>query len=156
MTRSADAQGLSSARVRGGWKWWHGMAAGMVLMLSPGVAVVLVVLAAPVLFVLISDRSSSRSVGRTIALFSLAGAIEPVRALVTDGHDLQTAIQILCRPRTIPLAWLLAGCGWLADEVFCQVAIWTTNMRVAARRKMLETLMAELRQEWQIPQNATE
>ncbi len=150
MRRSSGVS--EGAPSRAGWKWWHGMAAGMLLMLSPGTALIVAVLAAPCLFMLVADTSPGRAVTRTVLLFSLAGAIEPFRALVTGGHDMQAAMQILTRPGTVPLVWLLAACGWLINEGCCLSAAFITERRLAARRRALELLLRETCAEWQLPE----
>ena len=137
-----------------GWKWWHGMAAGMVLMLSPGTALLVAFMAAPCLLMLVADTSPGRAVARIVLLFSLAGAVGPAHALLTEGHDMQAALRIATRPGTVPLVWLLAACGWLVNEGCCVTGTFLTNRRLAARRQALEALLRDIRAEWQIPQES--
>jgi hypothetical protein len=131
-----------------GWKWWQGVLAGILLMLSPGAALLLLPLAAPALLVSVADTARARTLTRTVALFSVAGAIEPLRAFLAAGHDLQAAFDILTRPATIPFGWLCAGFGWLVSEAFCLIAAYFSNARLATRKAALETMMRQIRTEW--------
>jgi hypothetical protein len=149
MARAAKAK---PARIRSaGWKWWQGMLGGMLLMLSPGAAVLLLALSAPALLVMIADITPKRVLTRTVILFSLAGAIEPVRAFLMSGHDIAAALDILMRPTTVLFAWLCAGCGWLLNELSCLIAAFTMNLRLAARKAALEAMLLQVRTEWELP-----
>ncbi len=136
-----------------GWKWWQGMLGGMLLMLSPGAAMLLVALSAPVLLVMIADSTPRRVVTRTVILFSLAGAVEPARAFVMMGHDVAAAVEILMRSTDVLLAWLGAGCGWVLNELFCLVATFVTGLRLSARRATLETMLLQVRTEWELAED---
>lgn len=135
------------------WKWWQGMLGGMLLMLSPGAAMLLLALSAPALLVLAADNTRKRILTRTVILFSIAGSIGSLRVFVTTGHDTATAFDILLRPTTLLLAWLCAGSGWLLNEIFCLAATFVAGMRLAARRNLLETRLLEIRTEWELPED---
>lgn len=145
--------GAAVKRVRAGnpgWKWWHGLVAGMLLMLSPGAAMLLLPLAAPALLVMVADTAPGRTLTRSVALFCVAGAIDPLRAFLAAGHDLQAAFDILTRPATLLSSWLCAGFGWLLNEAFCLVATCVSSMRHAARKAALETMLRQVRTEWDL------
>ena len=139
----------------GGWKWWQGMLGGMLLMVSPGAAMLLLALSAPALLVMIADTTPRRVVTRTVVLFSLAGAVEPARAFVMGGHDIAVALDILMRPTDMLLAWLAAGCGWVLNELFCLVATFVTSLRLSARKASLEAMLLEVRTEWGLSTDTT-
>lgn len=124
------------------------MLGGMLLMLSPGAAMLLVTLSAPALLVMIADGTPRRVVTRTVILFSLAGAVEPVRAFLMTGHDIAAALDILVRATDVPLAWLAAGCGWVLNELFCLIATFVTGLRLSTRRAALEAMLLQVRTEW--------
>ncbi|WP_428393378.1 hypothetical protein [Lichenicoccus sp.] len=156
MARAAKAGATRRAtRPQGqqGWKWWHGMAAGMLLMLSPATALLLAALAAPVVFAIVADTTHRHTLSRTIGLFVLAGAIGPLQAYATCSYDMTAAVKILSRPTTIPLTWMMGGCGWLVDEVCCLGAAFIATMRLAARKKALEAALSEICKEWEISPN---
>ena len=148
MARAAKVAGLGATSA--GWKWWHGMLGGMLLMVSPGAALLLVALAAPVLLVLVGDVTPRRALTRTVMLFCAAGAIDPLRAFLTMGHDLATATDLLARPTTILLAWAAAGCGWLLDESCGLCTTLLEKMKMARRSKALEAELLAVRIEWEI------
>ena len=126
------------------------MAAGMLLMLSPGTAMLLVALAAPVVFALVAETTHRHTLSRTVGLFALAGAIGPLQAYATSSYDMSAAIKILSRPATIPVTWMMGGCGWLVDEVCCLGGAFIANIRLAARKKALEAALSEIYKEWEI------
>ena len=133
-----------------GWKWWHGMAAGMLLMLSPGTALLLAALAAPLVLTMVADTTHRHTLSRTIGLFTLAGAIGPLQAYATGSYDMIAALKVLSRPETIPVTWMMGGCGWLVDEVFCLCASFIATIHLAARKKALEASLSEICKEWEI------
>ena len=153
MARAAKASPARSAS--SGWKWWQGMLGGMLLMVSPGAAMLLLVLSAPALLVMIADRTPRRVVTRTVILFSLAGAVEPVRAFLMTGHDIAAALDILIRSTDVPLAWLAAGCGWVLNELSCLIAAFLTGLRLSARKAALEAMLLEVRTEWGLAEELT-
>ena len=70
MARAAKARAARAGKLARsgstGWKWWQGMLGGMLLMLSPGAAMLLLALSAPVLLVMIADSTPRRVVTRTV------------------------------------------------------------------------------------------
>ncbi len=148
MARAARASTLPAPNA--GWKWWHGMLGGMLLMVSPGAALLLIALAAPVLLVLVADVTPRRTLTRTVTLFCAAGAVDPLRAFLSMGHELATAMELLTHPSIILLAWTATGCGWLLDEMCGLCATLLTRMQLAARNKALEAELLAVRAEWEI------
>ncbi len=148
MARQANAAALRAPRA--GWKWWHGMLGGMLLMVSPATALLLAALAAPVLLVLVADTTPRRTLTRTVMLFCVAGAIDPLRVFLSMGHDLGTAVELLARPATLLLAWAAAGCGWLLDEACSLGATLLTRMKLASQGRTLEGELTALRAEWEL------
>ena len=148
MARAAKAAVLRTPNT--GWKWWHGMLGGMLLMVSPGAALLLAALAAPVLLVLVADTTPRRALTRTVTLFCVAGAIDPLRVFLSMDHDLAAAMELLTHPATILLAWTAAACGWLLDEISGLCATLLTKMKAAGRAKALEAELMAMRAEWEI------
>ena len=130
------------------------MLGGMLLMISPAAALLVAVLAAPTILVVLADTTPHRTLTRTVILFSLAGAIEPLRAFLLSGHDMAASFAILARPAGVMMAWLSGGCGWLLNELFCLGATLMTNMRHAGRRAALEAMLLDVRQEWTLTEEA--
>ncbi len=151
MARLATAATLRAPRA--GWKWWHGMLAGMLLMVSPGIALLLAALSAPVLLVLIADTTPRRTLTRTVALFCAAGAIDPLRAFLSMGHDVVAAVELLAHPTVMLLAWAAAGCGWLLDEACSLGATLFTRVKLTSEGKALEAELMAVRAEWEFGPN---
>jgi hypothetical protein len=150
------ARVAKAGRVRSGgagWKWWHGVLGGMLLMLSPAAAILLLAFSAPALLAAVADTTPGRALTRTVILFSVAGAIGPMRAFFLAGHDLPTALGILTSPTTILLAWICAGFGWFLSEAFRLIATLVTNLRLAARKTALEATLKEVRTEWALAED---
>lgn len=131
------------------------MLGGMVLMVSPGGALLVLMLGAPALFIMVADTTPRHSLTRTVFLFSLAGVIQPVRTFLMEGHDISTALRVLARPESILFAWICAGSGWLLNEIFCLMAVFMTNVRLNTRRKSLEATLLEIRKEWERDQHGS-
>ncbi len=148
MARIAKAAALRAPRT--GWKWWHGMLGGMLLMVSPGAALLLTALAAPVLLVLVADTTPRRTLTRTVGLFCAAGSLDSLRAFLSTSHDLDAAITLLTYPTTMLLAWAAAGCGWVLDEMCGLCAGLLTKLSLASRGKALEAELLQVRAEWEL------
>ncbi len=125
------------------------MAAGMLLMLSPASALLLLALLAPAVLVMVSDNTPGRALTRTVVLFSLAAALGPVRSFVEEGATLQVLFRMLTETRTLPAVWLCAGCGWVLNETLCAVAGLVTRLKLAAQSKAFEARLLEIRTEWE-------
>lgn len=149
---TVDGRGPPDPR-RGGWKWWHGMIAGMLLMLSPASALLLLGLLAPALLAGVSDSTPGRVLTRTVLLFALAASLDPMRACVAQGATLQAAIRILSQPGTLAAVWLCGGCGWMLNELLCGGADFITRRKLASRREALEARLLEIKQEWSLAEH---
>ncbi len=134
-----------------GWRWWQGMAAGVVLTVSPGAALVLLGLGAPIILSMVGEDVPGRPLTRTVAVFTVAGSIDTLRLFLIGSHDLATSVDLLSRLGGLPLAWTAAAAGWLVNEAACITARWITDLRVARRRRSAEEQLATLRTEWSLP-----
>ena len=134
-----------------GWRWWQGMLFGILLMVSPGGLLLLMALSAPVLLCLVCETARGRPLTRTVTIFTLAGAIEPVRSFLFSSHTLADSVDVLARIGSLPLTWTGAAAGWLVNEASCVAAVWMTDLRLAGRRREIEARLAALRTEWSLP-----
>ncbi|WP_428375414.1 hypothetical protein [Lichenicoccus sp.] len=134
-----------------GWRWWQGMAAGVLLTVSPGAALLLLALGAPIILALVGENVPGRPLTRTVALFTAAGSVETLRLFLLGPHDLATSVELLARLGSLPLAWTAAATGWLSNEAACVTARWITDLRVARRQRAVEGVLAALRTEWSLP-----
>nr|WP_321985382.1 hypothetical protein [uncultured Lichenicoccus sp.] len=135
-----------------GWRWWQGMAAGVVLAVSPGAALLLLVLGAPIILSMAGEDAPGRPLTRTVALFTAAGSVETLRLFLMGPHDLASTLELLPRLGGLPLAWTAAATGWFANEAACITARWITELRVARRQRFIEGELAALKAEWSLPE----
>lgn len=146
-TKAAGAKGPRAA----GWRWWQGMAAGILLTVSPGAALLVLALGAPIILVMVGDAAPGRPLTRIVILFTIAGSVETLRLFLLGPHDLASSVELLSRLGSLPLAWTAAAAGWLTHEAACLSALWVTDLRVARRQRSLEGELATLRAEWSLP-----
>jgi hypothetical protein len=96
--------------------WLQGLVCGAMATLAAPTALLLAVLLGPALLALLFDREPGRPRVRGIALFCMAGAIAPLRALWSNGHSLAVTGALLSDPAVVATAWSAAALGWLLAE----------------------------------------
>jgi hypothetical protein len=127
--------------------WLQGLVCGALVTLATPTALLLGVLLGPALLAITLDREPGRPRARSIALCSMAAAVDPLRTLWTAGHSVATAIGLLT-PTTIATAWIAAAGGWLlADATPMAVRIALEALSVA-RTAQLRTERARLVEAW--------
>ena len=97
--------------------WLQGLLCGAMATLATPTAVLLGVLLGPAMLALLFDGEPGRPRARSIALCSMAAAIDPLRTLWLAGHNLTTASALLGNFRVIATAWTAAAAGWLLAEL---------------------------------------
>lgn len=97
--------------------WLQGLLCGALVTLATPTALLLGVLLGPALLATQFDREPGRPRARSIALFSMAAVIEPLRTLWFAGHSIATATALLGNLRIVGTVWAAAGCGWLLAEI---------------------------------------
>ncbi len=85
--------------------------------LATPTALLLGVLLGPALLAIALDHEPGRPRARSIALCSMAAAVEPLRTLWTAGHSMATASALLGNLQIVGTAWSAAAAGWLLAEV---------------------------------------
>jgi hypothetical protein len=85
--------------------------------LATPTALLLGVLLAPALLAVVLDHQPGRPRARSIALCSMAAAVDPLRTLWTTGHTIATATALLGNLRIVGMAWSAAAAGWLLAEI---------------------------------------
>ena len=88
----------------------------MVTLATP-TALLLGVLLGPALLAVLLDHEPGRPRARSIALCSMAAAVDPLRTLWTAGHSMATATALLGNLRIVGTAWSAAAGGWLLAEI---------------------------------------
>jgi hypothetical protein len=85
--------------------------------LATPTALLLGVLLGPALLAVVLDHQPGRPRARSIALCSMAAAVDPLRTLWTTGHAIATATALLGNLRIVGMAWSAAAAGWLLAEI---------------------------------------
>lgn len=125
--------------------WLQGLLCGAMVTLATPTALLLGVLLAPALAALVLDREPGRPRARSIVLFSMAAAVDPLRMLWTADHSIAMAAALLS-PTTVGRAWIAASAGWLLAEVTpiaVRVTLEAISIARAARLRAERTKLVE-------------
>jgi hypothetical protein len=127
--------------------WLQGLLCGAMVTLATPTALLLGVLLGPALLAIALDREPGRPRARSIALWSMAAAVIPLRTLWTTGHS-ATATALLCDFQVLATAWSAAAGGWLLAEavpIAVRAALEALSMTRASR---LRSERVELVEAW--------
>ena len=132
--------------------WWGGLGCGAVIVLSPGTAVLLSALLAPVLLLaLLPEEGGEGRGGRIVRaglLFGLAAGIHPLRTLWLGGGAIDVALVLVRQPAILFTAWTAIASSWLVGELAGIVLRLAADLSAATRRRGLMTQVAALEEEW--------
>ncbi len=117
-------------------------------MLLPGLALLLAAMLAPAIGAALFDREPGRPTARCVALFALAGAMQPTRSFWSTGHSLADALTCLSEPRVLTTVWTAAALGWLVAQVAPLAARLLLDAGSTARARRLRARRAHLLEEW--------
>ena len=126
--------------------WLQGLLCGAVATLATPTALLLGVLLGPALLAILLDHEPGRPCARSIALCSMAAAVEPLRRLWTGGHSIATATILLGDVRVLATAWSAAAVGWLLVEITpiaVRAALETLSIARAARLRAERARLVE-------------
>jgi hypothetical protein len=147
------AKGASQPRRQRSFVWLQGLLCGAVATLATPTALLLGVLLAPALLAVAFDRDAGRPRARSIALFSMAASVGPLRTLWISGHTLSTALTLLTDVRVVGTAWCAAAVGWLLTEMMPFAVRALLDALSIARKTRLETERARLAEAWKFDGN---
>jgi hypothetical protein len=127
--------------------WLQGLLCGAMATLATPTALLLGVLLGPALLAVLLDHEPGRPRARSIALCSMAAAIDPLRTLWTAGHNIAIATALLSNVRVVGMAWSAAAAGWLLAEIIPigvraaleGVSVARASRLNAERAKLVET-----------------
>ena len=126
--------------------WWGGLGSGAVIVLSPGTAVRLSALRAPVLLrALLREEGGEGRGGRIVRaglLFGLAAGIHPLRTLWLGGGAIDVALVLVRQPAILFTAWTAIASSWLVGELAGIVLRLAADLSAATRRRSLMTQVA--------------
>src|SRR5579872_1024082 len=115
--KDAAASGSATQPKQRSLVWLQGLLCGAVATLATPTALLLGVLLAPALLALMIDRQPGRPKARSIALWSMAASVAPLRALWIAGHTMAGAAALAGNLRVVITAWSAAAAGWLLAEL---------------------------------------
>jgi hypothetical protein len=128
--------------------WLQGLLCGALVTLATPTALLLGVLLGPALLALLLDRQPGRPKGRSVALFAMAAAVNPLRILWASGHSIAIASSILANPRVLGIAWSAAATGWLLAEITPIGVRVVQESLLRSHAARLRTARARLVEEW--------
>ena len=132
--------------------WWGGLGCGAVIVLSPGTAVLLSALLAPVLLLALLPEESGEGRGGRIMraglLFGLAAGINPLRTLWVGGGSIDVALALVRQPAILFTAWTAIAASWLVGELAGMALRLAADLSATTRRRGLTAAVAELEGEW--------
>ncbi len=129
--------------------WWGGLGCGAVVVLSPGTALLLLSLLAPVLLLaLLPEEGRGGRIVRAGLLFGLAAGIQPLRALWDGGGSIGVAVVLVREPAILFTAWTAIAASWFIGEAASIAMRLAADVAAAARRRGLTAAVAELEEEW--------
>jgi hypothetical protein len=131
--------------------WLQGLVCGVLAMLMPAAAVLLLALLAPGFVALVIDRGAGRATGRAVLLCGAAGAVPALHAVWREGLSFATVLDRLGDPATLAVAWSAAGAGWLLCEVAPHLMRLVLEARARRRAAGLRRMRAALEEDWGIP-----
>jgi hypothetical protein len=97
--------------------WVQGLLCGALVTLATPTALLLGVLLGPAMIGLVLDGEPGRPTGRSVALFSMAASVEPLKALWTGGQTMQGAANLVGSLDVVATAWSAAAAGWLLAQI---------------------------------------
>ncbi len=128
--------------------WLQGLLCGAMVTLATPTALLVGVLLGPALLAILFDQEPGRPRARSIALCSMAAAIDPLRTLWNAGHTMATASALAGNARVVGVAWSAAAAGWLLAEILpigVRAVFETMSLARAAR---LRAERKKLVEEW--------
>ena len=130
--------------------WLQGLVCGAVATLATPTAVLGVVLFAPAVIAVLTERRDGRPLTRVLALFGAAGGAGPLVHLWAGGHTLALALTLAGDPAVTGLAYALAGFGWLLSEVGPLLLRAAMEAQSAARAARLRADRRRVSEAWSL------
>jgi len=117
MAKRSHAKPEAGQPRQGSLVWAQGLLCGALVTLATPTALLLGVLLGPAMIAVLLDREPGRPTGRSVALFSMAASVEPLKTLWTTGHSMQSAVNQVCSLDLVATAWSAAAAGWLLAQI---------------------------------------
>ena len=126
--------------------WLQGLACGALVTLATPTALLLGVLLGPVFLAVALDHEPGKPRARSIALCSMAAAVDPLRVLWGAGHNITVATSLLGNMQVIGKVWSAAAAGWLLAEILpvtVRAALETLSLARAAKLRAERAKLVE-------------
>jgi hypothetical protein len=151
---SAGGNGVARQPRQHSLVWLQGLLCGALATLATPTALLLGVLLGPALLAVAFDSEPGRPVGRSVALFSMAASIGPLKTLWLSGHTMQIAVGLVGDLEVVGTAWSAAAAGWLLAQIL-PIAVRTVLEALGlARSAQLKAERARLVSEWGLDDQA--
>ena len=153
-SKSARKSGQAPAKAAGATPggaglWWAGLGCGGMVVLSPGTAILLAILVAPVLLVsMFPEDGPGGRVALASLLFGLTGSEPALTQLWDDGATVSAALAIIHRPLLVFAAWTAVLAGWFVGEIAGISMKLVADLKAAAKRRVCAAELAALEDEW--------
>ena len=128
--------------------WLQGLLCGALATLATPTALVLGVLLGPAMIALVLDHEPGKPTGRTVALFSMAASVGPLRTLWTTGHSIPVATDLIASMNVVGTAWTAAAAGWLLAQILPIAVRAVLEVLSITRSARLRAERAKLTADW--------
>lgn len=135
------------------WLWLQGAAAGVIVALAPGSALLLGVLLCPALVFAAAAGSAGRPAARVMLLMGSAATFGPLRDQWTGGNSVDSTLELLANPSVALWAWIACGFGWFTCEATAMAAALALLHATRHRATALRREQADLIEEWTLDQS---
>jgi hypothetical protein len=151
---SAGSDGASRQARPHSFVWLQGLLCGALATLATPTALLLGVLLGPALLAVVFDSEPGRPVGRSVALFSMAASVRPLKTLWLSGHTMHVAAGLVGDLQVVGTAWSAAAAGWLLAQILPIAVRTVLDTLGLARSAQLKTERARLVSEWGLEDQA--
>lgn len=132
--------------------WVQGLLCGALVTLATPTALLLGVLLGPAMIAVVLDSEPGRPTGRSVALFSMAASVAPLKALWTTGHTMRGALNLVGSLDLVATAWSAAAAGWLMAQILPIAMRTVLEALGTARSARLRAERAKLVADWGLDQ----
>ena len=134
--------------------WLQGLLCGALATLATPTALLLGVLLGPAFLAVAFDSEPGRPVARSVALFSMAASVRPLKTLWMSGHTMQVAASLVGDLQVVSAAWSAAAAGWLLAQILPIAVRTVLDALGLARSAQLKAERAKLVSEWGLEDQA--
>lgn len=125
-----------------------GVIAGLVVSMTPDIALPLAILLLPGLIYLVVDRSSGWAVARTILLFQAAACVRPISQSWFECAGIDSCMSMLADVAVILRVWLAGAVGWIVSQILPLGLKLLNDMRLQRYRAEVERRRLQVKTEW--------